>query len=221
MILRQAQEGRPLLITDCDEVLLHMVKHFRDWLDEHHDIDFRIGAGDFQKSMQRRSGAGPLQQEEMWALLHGFFPSEMERQTLVPHAAEALAALAEQADIVVLTNLADDCQKPRLEQLSRHGINHRVVCNQGGKGTPVAALVEEFAPSVTVFVDDLPVHHTSVAKYAPAVHRLHMVSEPELAVAMPPAADAHARIDDWREAQAWIAARFAAGQPANTEKEDA
>ena len=27
--------SRPLLITDCDEVLLHMVSHFADWLDDH------------------------------------------------------------------------------------------------------------------------------------------------------------------------------------------
>ena len=218
--MTQISGKRPLLITDCDEVLLHMVKHFRDWLGEHRDIDFTIGAGDFARSMQRRDGVA-LEQEEMWTLLRDFFPGEMARQTLVPHAAEALTALAEQADIVVLTNLHDECQQPRLEQLSRHGINHRVVCNQGGKGAPVAALVAEFGDPVTVFVDDLPVHHTSVARYAPQVHRLHMVSEPELAVAMPPAADAHARIDDWREAQGWIAARFAAGQPASYEKEDA
>ena len=221
MTLRQAQDRRPLLITDCDEVLLHMVKHFRTWLDEHHDIDFTIGAGDFQQSIKRRNTVEPLQQEEMWGLLHGFFPGEMARQTLVPHAADALASLAETADIVVLTNLADECRQPRFDQLAAHGIHHRVVCNQGGKGTPVAALVAEYEPSVTVFVDDLPVHHTSVAKHAPGVHRLHMVSEPELAPAMPPAADAHARIDDWREAQAWIAARFAAGQPAAHAKEDA
>lgn len=212
--------SRPLLITDCDEVLLHMVKHFRDWLGEHRDIDFHIGAGDFRASMRRRDGV-ELEQEHMWQLLRDFFPGEMDRQTLVPHAAEALATLAEQADIVVLTNLADECQQPRLEQLARHGINHRVVCNQGGKGGPVAALVEEFGHPVTVFVDDLPIHHTSVAKYAPQVHRLHMVSEPELARAMLPAADAHARIDDWREAQDWIAARFAAGEHAPVMEETA
>ena len=204
---------RPLLITDCDEVLLHMVKHFRDWLGEHREIDFAVGAGDFRESMKRRDGA-ELQQEDMWQLLRDFFPSEMDRQTLVPHAAEALKALAKQADIVVLTNLTDECRQPRLDQLAKHGINHRVVCNQGGKGGPVAALVEEFGDPVTVFVDDLPIHHTSVARYAPQVHRLHMVSEPELAGKMPAAADAHARIDDWREAERWIAARFAAGQPA-------
>ena len=217
----QAQAGRPLLITDCDEVLLHMVKHFRTWLGEHREIDFTIGAGGFQESMKRRTGDTPLAQEEMWGLLRDFFPSEMDRQTLVPHAAESLAALAEQADIVVLTNLHDECRQPRIDQLARNGINHRVVCNQGGKGTPVAALVAEYGDPVTVFVDDLPIHHSSVAKYAPQVHRLHMVSEPELARTMPPAPDAHARIDDWPAAQAWIAARFAAGQPASFEKEDA
>lgn len=209
---------RPLLITDCDEVLLHMVSHFRDWLGEQHAIDFQIGAGDFQRSMRRRQGEDPLTQEEMWGLLNGFFPAEMERQTLVPHAAEALAALSEEADVVVLTNLQDVCRQPRIDQLARFGIRHRVECNQGGKGGPVARLVAEYAPSVAVFVDDLPVHHESVAKHAPEVHRLHMVSEPALAAAMGPAPFAHARIDDWREARGWIADRFAAARPAVQEE---
>ena len=34
--------SRPLLITDCDEVLLHMVAHFGAWLDEAHDLDFAL-----------------------------------------------------------------------------------------------------------------------------------------------------------------------------------
>jgi hypothetical protein len=38
-----------------------------------------------------------------------------------------------------------------------------------------------------------------------------LVSEPTLAPNVPRAAHAHARIDDWREAADWIAARFAAG----------
>jgi hypothetical protein len=205
---------RPLLITDCDEVLVHMVRHFRDWLDEAHDMDFAIGAGDFAASLSRRGGGGPLTQAEMWGLVEGFFPAQMDRQTLVPHAAEALAALARQADIVILTNLTDYCHAARVAQLSAFDIRHRVVCNQGGKGAPVARLVAEYGAPVTVFVDDLATHHESVARHAPGVHRLHMVSEPELAGAVAAARHAHARIDDWRHAQAWIAARFADGSPA-------
>ena len=218
MTLRQARAGRPLLITDCDEVLLHMVKHFRTWLDAERGIDFTIGAGDFGRSMRRRDGDAAIEPDEMWSLLRDFFPGEMDRQTLVPHAAESLAALSGVADIVVLTNLADECRQPRLEQLARFGIRHRVECNTGGKGEPVARLVAEHGHPVTVFVDDLPVHHASVARHAPAVHRLHMVAEPELAPAIAPAPDAHARIDDWREAEAWIRARFAAGEPAVQEE---
>ena len=208
---------RPLLITDCDEVLLHMVKHFGVWLGEAHDIDFSANGGDFATSMKRRDGSAPTR-EEMWGLLDGFFPAEMHRQTLVPHAAEALGRLGEVADIVVLTNLQDQCRQPRIDQLAAHGINHRVECNQGGKGGPVARLVEEFAPSVTVFVDDLAVHHESVARHAPGVHRLHMVSEPTLAPHVTKAPAAHVRIDDWRDAADWISARFAAGQPAAQEQ---
>jgi hypothetical protein len=204
---------RPLLITDCDEVLLHMVRHFGTWVGEAHDLDFAMQGGDFATALKRRNGTS-LQAGEMWALLDGFFPGEMARQTLVPHAREALAELAEVADIVVLTNLQDHCRPARIAQLADHGIVHEVRCNQGGKGEPVARLVEEYDASVAVFVDDLAVHHASVAKAAPGVHRLHMVSEPALAPSVPPAPDAHARIDDWRDAVVWIAERFAAGVPA-------
>jgi hypothetical protein len=204
---------RPLLITDCDEVLLHMVRHFGEWLGEAHDIDFTPSSWELMKNMRRRDGRA-IEQAELFGFLDGFFHAEMARQTLVPGAKEALAALAEQADIVVLTNLQDACQIARVEQLAAFGIAHRVECNQGGKGEPVARLVAEYGDPVTVFVDDLPQHHESVAKTAPQVHRLHMVAEPALAPGVPPAPFAHARIDDWREALAWITARFAAGQPA-------
>ncbi len=207
---------RPLLISDCDEVLLHMVRHFGDWVGEAHDMDFTVGHPEVFRTLRHRATGERPATEKAWELLGGFFPAEMGRQTLVPHAAEALAALGERADIVILTNIADECRGPRREQLLKFGIDARVDCNSGGKGGPVAKLVEEYGATVAVFVDDLPVHHESVATHAPGVHRLHMVSEPELAPHIAPAPHAHARIDDWRDARAWIAARFEAGVPAAT-----
>jgi hypothetical protein len=200
--------NRPLLITDCDEVLLHMVSHFGAWLDEAHAIDFTPDGGNFAQAMRRRSDGGFLTRDEMWPLLGGFFDTEMHRQTLVPHAREALAEIAHYADIVVLTNLEHHRQPHRLAQLKAFDIEHRVVTNQGGKGTPVKALIEEYRPSAAVFVDDLAHHHQSVADEAPEVWRLHMISEPSLAPSVPPAPAAHARIDDWCEAKDWIAARL-------------
>jgi hypothetical protein len=204
---------KPLLICDCDEVLLHMVRHFRSWLGEAHAIDFAY-RHDFASAMTRADGTRPSE-AEMWTLLGGFFPDQMHRQTLVPHAREALAAIAERADIVILTNLQDSCRTHRIEQLAAHGIDHRVECNQGGKGAPVARLVAEHGDPVTVFVDDLAVHHESVADAAPQVHRLQMIAEPDMAVQIAPAPHAHARIDDWQFARQWIEACFASGLPAD------
>jgi hypothetical protein len=60
-------------------------------------------------------------------------------------------------------------------------------------------------------VDDLAVHHQSVAEHAPQVWRLHMIAEPRLAAHTPPASHAHARIDSWEEALPWILERLRGG----------
>ena len=102
--------------------------------------------------------------ELVWPLLDLFFDSEMHRQQLVPGAAEALAAIGRQADIVILTNIGDQYRAKRVAQLEAFDIRHRVLCNRGGKGGPVVELIEEMRPAVAVFVDDLAVHHESVAR---------------------------------------------------------
>ena len=207
--------SRGLLITDCDEVLLHMVRHFGDWLDEAHGVEFRPVGGKFADALVRRDSREIVPEREVWPLLDGFFRTEMDRQTLVPHAREALARIAAVADIVILTNLQDWCHPGRVAQLAALGIEHRVVCNQGPKGPAVARLIAELAPAAVVFVDDLAMHHASVAAEAPEVARLHMVAEPSIAVDIPPAPAADARIDDWREAADWILARLTPAAPAS------
>lgn len=199
--------SRPLLITDCDEVLLHMVAHFADWLDEEHDVHFDVASGQFDAMVDRRSGE-IVPVDQIWPLLDAFFRDHMHRQTLVPGALDALQRIGEVADIVVLTNLGDEAHPWRVEQLAGHGIRHEIVCNRGGKGRPVKDIVERRGASSAVFVDDLAVHHSSVAKHAPEVWRLHMVAEPRLAAAVPPAEDAHARIDEWPAACEWILEKF-------------
>lgn len=200
--------NRPLLITDCDEVLLHMVAHFQDWLGEAHAIDFAFETGDFAEALTFRDSGAPVAHEQVWPLLTDFFRGEMHRQTLVPGALEALGRIGEVADIVILTNLGDEAHSWRVEQLAAHGIAHEVVCNQGGKGVPARAIIERHNATSSVFVDDLPVHHASVAKHSPETWRLHMVAEPRLAPAVPTAPEAHARIDDWATATDWILERL-------------
>jgi hypothetical protein len=201
--------SRPLLITDCDEVLLHMVAHFADWLESEHQVHFDLNSGDFADALTDRRSGERIDPARVWPLLDAFFRSEMHRQTVVPGALDALGRIGEVADIVILTNLGDEARGWRVEQLAGHGIHHEVICNQGGKGVAVREILERHGASRVVFVDDLAVHHASVARHAPEVARLHMIAEPRLARVTPPAPEAQARIDDWPTACEWILARFA------------
>lgn len=199
--------SRPLLITDCDEVLLYMISHFRDWLAEDEGISFDFGRGEFYKAMRRIDTGEPLAQDEMWGLLGRFFDSEMDRQTLVEGAADAIATIREHADVVVLTNLMDHRQEARTRQLADHGIDLRVFTNQGPKGPALKAILDEYEPSRAVFVDDLSQHHGSVLEVAPQVRRLHLCAESQIAPHIPcahAAGHAHARIDDWESALPWL-----------------
>ncbi|AEG49940.1 hypothetical protein Sphch_2279 [Sphingobium chlorophenolicum L-1] len=203
--------NRPLIITDCDEVLLHMVVPFREWLEESHDIHFDMRDRGFGEALRHKDSGQPVERALVWELLLGFFETQMHRQKPITGAVEAMGRLSRIADIVVLTNITERHHRLREEQLATHGLHMPVHWNQGGKGEPLAAILAERQPDVALFIDDLGQHHASVAEHAPNVWRLHMVGEPEIADKIPAASHAHARIDDWAAAEAWIAARLAEG----------
>lgn len=203
--------SRPLVISDCDEVLLYMVSHFRDWLAEDHGIAFDMAGGDFSRALRHVDTGAAVEPAEIWKLLNLFFDGEMHRQSPVEGAVAAIGELRRHADVVVLTNLNDHRQEARTRQLLAHGLDLRVYTNQGPKGPALKAILDEYAPSRAVFIDDLAQHHGSVAGIAPEVHRLHLCAEREIAAHIAcahAAGDAHARIDTWEHALPWLLERL-------------
>jgi hypothetical protein len=212
--------SRPLLITDCDEVLLYMIAHFRDWLAEDEGVNFDLGRGEFLGAMRRIGSDEPVPEADVWSLLNKFFDGQMYRQTPVEGAVAAIATISEHADVVVLTNLMDFRREARVRQLADHGIDLRVFTNQGPKGPALKAILDEYSPSNAVFVDDLAQHHDSVSEIAPHVARLHLCAEPAIAGFIPcahRAGHADARIDDWESALPWLLDRL---ENARKDRED-
>ncbi len=206
--------SRPLLISDCDEVLLHMVVPFRDWLDEAHHIHFDLVHGDWGEALRHKHDGTVVERGLVWELLNGFFDTEMGRQQAIPGAVDSINALREVADVVILTNLMDHRAEPRAAQLKAVGIDAPVYTNQGGKGEALGRILEQYKPSVAVFVDDLGHQHDSVGALFPEVWRLHFVGEPLLWDRVNPSKAAHARLDLWPDAEAWIRDKLQSGVPA-------
>ncbi len=190
---------RPLVICDCDEVLMHFVGPFGDYLQAEHDLKLHLDSFALSGNIRRADGS-TLDGPAFLPLLNGFFDTHMVTQTPAPGAAAALARLADDCDIVILTNVDDRHNGVRTAELARHGMPYRVVTNNGPKGAPVRALMDHYGATAGAFIDDLPPHHGSVKRAAPEVFRLHMVADPRLHPLIPAAPDADARIDDWAAA---------------------
>lgn len=199
--------SRPLIISDCDEVLLHMVAPFRDWLAEKEGVTFKMDKADFAKALRYTADGAIVPPEEIWSLLNRFFDTEMYRQQAIAGAVAGINTIAENADVVILTNLNDHRRETRTQQLADVGINARVFTNQGPKGPALKAILDEYKPTRALFIDDLPQHHDSVGQLTPEVIRLHLCGEPMIAPHIDcahQAGHAHARIDQWDAALPWI-----------------
>lgn len=199
--------SRPLIISDCDEVLLHMVVPFKQWLEEGQGVNFDLTGNTFLNALTWQESGEVLGTEDVWHYLRSFFDTEMDRQMPIAGAVAGINRLAEQADVVILTNLQDQRRDMRTRQLAEHGVHAEVFTNQGPKGPALKGILDRFQPSRAIFIDDLAQHHKSAAETVPDISRLHFCGEPIIAGQIDcahEAGHAHARIDDWAQALPWL-----------------
>lgn len=192
---------RPLLILDCDEVILEFAAPFAQWLRAARNVELKLESFALMGNMRHLDDGRLVEPAEFPALLDGFFAHGQHLQQPAEGAVEALTSLSRDVDLVVLTNIPAAWREIRLEVLRGHGLEMPVHANDGPKGRMVQALAGDRR---AVFVDDLPPHHASALKHAPEVGRLHMVADEGLRGLIPAAPDAHVRIDRWDEAEGWI-----------------
>lgn len=187
--------GVPLVAVDADEVLVIFAEHFARFLAAR---GFRLALTEYRIDgaiLDLRTGdrAG---REQGWGLIHAFFAEETGRQDPVPGAAEGLRALADRAQVVVLTNVPRGSRAARIANLAGHGMDWPVVANEGGKGRALAELARRVRAPVA-FVDDSPVQIQSAARHAGAALRVHFVGSPMVRAVMPPVPEAHHAPPDW------------------------
>ncbi|HEX3808568.1 MAG TPA: hypothetical protein VHW02_02615 [Rhizomicrobium sp.] len=196
---------RPLIIVDADEVLLRFAAGFDTFL-ERHGLYLDLVSYRLHGNVRRRDDNTALLDVEVTALLDEF-RTELDWLEAVEGAQDALAALSQIADVVVLSNISENQSADRAKNLKALGLDFRLQPNSGPKGPAVAALARGRKAPV-FFVDDIPHHHASVAELAPHVIRIHFIGDERLKALLAPAEHAQLRADNWHEIEAFIRARI-------------
>lgn len=170
-----------------------------------HGLEMRVNRFAIFQNIFRPGADEHLDLAEGQRLFNLFFEKDVEDIEPAPGAREALAALAREASIVVLTNAPPQSRLPRARWLVKHGFDYPFVINKGPKGPAVAA-ISAMTAGKAAFVDDLLNNLDSVALAAPDVTTFQMVADQRLRPLAFTAPERHTRIDDWPQLAPAIAA---------------
>lgn len=196
---------QPLLVVDADEVILRFAEGFDRFLRRGGNY-LDLATYRLHGNVRRLDDKSPLLDVEVTALLESF-RTELDWLDAVEDAADVLRGFAPEMNIVVLSNIVEAQGPARLRNLAKLNLPFSLAVNSGPKGPFVKSLAERAGKPV-FFVDDIPVHHASVAEVAPDVYRLHLIGDERLKTLMPPSPHAHLRAPDWHAAEAFIRAKL-------------
>ncbi len=202
---------RPLLLLDADEVLLRFVERLEQYLLSQ-GVELRLTSFKLSGNIYPLGGETPVPGEQVRDHIAGFFDACVDDVPLVDGALSSLNRLRDHYQIAILSNVPSRCRARREASLRAQGLDFPVIANKGDKG-PGAREMADAVRAHTVFVDDLPPQHASVAAHAPDIHRVHFIGDPRLAALIGKAPDAHVRFDDWPSLRAHLEALAEGHQP--------
>ncbi|NKB16506.1 MAG: hypothetical protein HC774_05990 [Sphingomonadales bacterium] len=104
-------------------------------------------------NVKHRASGVPIPDPDLQTLVTEFFMDRTLHMEPIDGAIESLQSLAEDCQIVMLTNLPHEAGALRRRNLEGHGLPYPVVTNSGPKGPAIAAL-SKMADAPVVFIDD-------------------------------------------------------------------
>ena len=147
--------GRPLVICDVDEVIVHFTRDFENyigleelWLDT---SSFALNG-----NIKCRKTGQPAEDARVADLISRFFDERTRHMEPIDGAIDSLLHIGETADVVLLTNLPHTSGDHRRENLAGHGLPFPVVTNSGPKGPAIRDLLRRARQEGAVFIHDTP-----------------------------------------------------------------
>ncbi|MFB9951053.1 hypothetical protein ACFFP0_19575 [Rhizobium puerariae] len=197
---------RPLVVCDVDDVVLHFVAPFQDFLrKEGHELlprSFRLTGNIVSIETQ-----AVLEQADVQRLIETFFELQENWQFPFDFVVETLNALSSDADVVFLTAMPPRYWQHRRRLLDRLGLAFPLIASEEPKG-PVMRRLHGERPLPSIFIDDMAHQLHSVRDHLPQSLLLHMMPDSPLHV-LAPKPDGIVRAADWPHAADLIRSHIA------------
>jgi hypothetical protein len=203
-IAELSRDNRPLLALDVDEVVLEFIQPFSNFLDAR-GLGLRTDSFRLHGNVFDRETGEAIATDHFSLLMDDFFQVQSDWQTAASGAAEAVAAIAEHAEIVMLTAMPHRHHATRRANLDRLGFPYPLVTTEKPKGPAIRQLRGGTARPVA-FVDDIAHNLISVRAAVADAHLFHLMAHAGLRALMPPLPDGILVVADWRDAGPQIAA---------------
>jgi hypothetical protein len=189
---------QPLLICDVDEVIVHFTRDLETYL-EAQELKLHASSLALTGNIRRIADDVPISTEAVANLIDRFFADRTLHMEPIQDAVEALHAIAQQATVIMLTNLPHFARSDRLANLASHGLEFPVITNSGPKGPAILDLASRTTKPV-VFVDDSAGFIQSAYDHAPHIHLIHFLQDERFAVHTPHFDFVSLRTDAWSKA---------------------
>lgn len=157
--------GRPLIISDVDDVILQFIAPFERFL-EARGLKFLPRSFRLTGNIVGIEDGVPVEEAVVKQSLHDFFAEQHVWQQPFEHVLDTLPVLAQEVDIVFLTAMPPQFADARRAHLKKLGLPYPVVAAEKAKG-PIAAAIRNTHVSPVVFVDDMAHNLSSVAEHLP------------------------------------------------------
>ncbi|CDZ27721.1 hypothetical protein [Neorhizobium galegae] len=189
---------RPLVVCDVDDVVLHFVAPFQEFLRrEGHELlprSFRLTGNIVSIETQIA-----LEHPDVRRLIEDFFEAQENWQIPTDLVVQTLETLSKDADVVFLTAMPPRYRDHRRRLLDQIGLSFPLIASEEPKG-PIMQRLHAGRPLPSVFIDDMAHNLHSVRDHVAECLVLHMMPDSPLHLLAPKPAEGIVRATDWSHA---------------------
>ncbi len=190
-------KNKHLIICDADEVIFHFMPAFEKFL-KTKGLYFSWESYKLNGNIKNYIDNDPVKDKCVKKLIISFFKINTIKLKTIRGAAETLAHLSKNYNILILSNLPFAEYESRVLALKNNGMPYQLIANSGGKGIAISEITKNFRKNIW-FIDDSPNQLQSVGKYKESAKRIHFLSHVKLSLLIGKVSDCEYSAKNWSD----------------------